>query len=110
MLTEEAIRELLTQAANAPNNQAARAALVELDEEGVEALTSAFYAGVSEAVGDVLIEVVGEIGGPDALSLLRYIYHFEEKHPSWQQAAKHGLLRNRDNLDQKEIVDLLRGL
>ncbi len=83
----------------------ARAALLALDEDAVNPLIDAFHAGVSEAGGLAIIDLVAEIGGPDALTLLRYVYHFEAR-PAWKTAARRGLLLNRSNLDASELAEL----
>lgn len=85
----------------------AHAALRSLDEEIVDPLIGEFYSGVSERLGVVIIELVTEIGGPDALSLLRNVYHFDDHHTAWRAAARRGLLHNRHNLDASELDDLL---
>ena len=76
------------------------------DEEAVNPLIAEFHAGVSEALGVAIINLVGEIGGPDALTLLRYVYHFEEKHLEWHKAAREALLYNQCNLDSDELAAL----
>ena len=83
-------------------------ALFALDEEAVNLLADEFYAGVSEPLGVAILDIVGEIGGPDALSMLRNVYHFEDKHESWRKAGARGLLTNRDNLDAAEVEELMR--
>jgi hypothetical protein len=88
--------------------ETARMALFALDEEAVNLLADEFYAGVSEALGVAILDIVGEIGGPDALSMLRNVYHFEDKRVSWRKAAARGLLMNRDNLDTAEVEEVER--
>jgi hypothetical protein len=87
---------------------AARAALIALDEDIVDPLIGEFYSGVSEALGVAILDLAAEIGGPDALSLLRNVYHFDDHHAAWREAAGRGLLHNRHNLDASELDDLLR--
>ena len=91
---------------DAAAREAARAALLVEDEDIVAPLVAEFHAGVSEALGVAIISLVGEIGGPDALTLLRYVYHFEDKRPAWQRAAREALLYNQHNLDSTELEDL----
>src|SRR5262249_13572655 len=93
---------------DAARRDAARAALLAYDEEAADFLIAEFHAGVSAALGIAIIELVSEIGGPDAMTLLRYVYHFEEKCPVWQKAAAHALLYNQHSLDQSELEDLCR--
>jgi hypothetical protein len=85
-----------------------RHALFALDEDAVTLLVEEFFAGVSEGLGLAMLDVVSEIGGPEALSMLRNVYHFEERRESWKRAAAQGLLRNRDGLDAAELEELLR--
>jgi hypothetical protein len=84
-----------------------RLALFTLDEDAVTLLVEEFFAGVSEPLGLAMLDVVSEIGGPEALSMLRNVYHFEDRRESWKQAAARGLLRNRNGLDAKEVEELL---
>lgn len=84
----------------------ARETLMAFDEEVVDPLTTVFHSGTTESIGMVIIHIVGEIGGPDALTFLRGVYHFEERQVVWKQAAAHGLLHNRDNLDASEVADV----
>jgi hypothetical protein len=86
--------------------EAAWAALRTLDEDAMDPLTDAFYAGVPEATGVCILNLVAEIGGPDALLLLRSVYDSSER-PAWKRAAASGLLRNADNLEAVER-DMLR--
>lgn len=83
----------------------ARVELLALDEDAVNPLIEAFYAGVGEAGGVAIIDLVAEIGGPDALTLLRYAYHFEER-LALKEAARRGLLLNQNNLDAQELAEL----
>lgn len=87
--------------------ESAQAELLSLDEEIVDPLIGEFYSGVSERLGVAIIELVAEIGGPDALSLLRNVYHFDDHHVAWRAAARRGLLHNRHNLDTTELDNLL---
>jgi hypothetical protein len=88
----------------------AHIALRSLDEEIVDPLIGEFYSGVSERLGISILELVAEIGGPDALSLLRNVYHFDDKHVAWRDAVRRGLLHNSNNLDASELTDLLRNI
>jgi hypothetical protein len=88
--------------------EAAREALLALDEEIVDPLVGEFYSGVSEALGVAILNLAAEIGGPDALSLLRNVYNFDDHHAAWRAAAARGLLHNRHSLDAHELDELLR--
>ena len=68
----ENFRQLLSDLIHSDTAQreSAFAALRSLDEEIVDPLVGEFYSGVSEALGIAILELVAEIGGPDALSLV----------------------------------------
>jgi hypothetical protein len=51
--------------------QIARLALLQQDEAIVGLLVDAFYAGVSLALGVELLNVIGQIGGYEAVALFR---------------------------------------
>lgn len=75
---------------------AAKAALYALDEDAVEPLVEQFYAGVSEAAGLAIIEVIGEIGGFEARIFLEDLTHLTARstNESWRFAARLALARN----------------
>ena len=73
--------------------QQARIMLLTLDEEAVEALIDAFYAGVNEAQGVVLLDVVAEIGGFEALQLLEDVF-LNGSNDVWKRWAALGMARN----------------
>ena len=74
---------------DAARHDEARTALLALDEEAIPALVEVFYAGVSEADGLLLLELIGQIGGYEAVNLLRDVYDHER--PLWREAAAHWL-------------------
>ncbi|MEL6271163.1 MAG: HEAT repeat domain-containing protein [Chloroflexota bacterium] len=82
--------------------QRARIMLLALDEEAVQPLTDAFYAGVNEAQGVVLLDVVAEIGGFEALQLLEDVFYNGTK-DVWQRWAGLGMARN----GRADILDAL---
>lgn len=82
--------------------QRARVMLLAMDEDAVTALADAFYAGVNEAQGVVLLDVVAEIGGPEALQLLEDVYQNPSK-PVWERWAALGLARN----FREDVLDTL---
>jgi len=94
---------------DAAQREAARTALLSLDEEAVDPLIAEFHAGVSDAMGAIIIELVGEIGGPDALTLLRYVFNFEEHRPQCHAAAVKAMHYNAHSLDQSERDALPKG-
>lgn len=73
----------------------ARFVLLGLDEVVVSSLIDLFYAGLSEAAGLAVIELVAEIGGFEARSLLEDVAHLSSYgRESWRGAARLGLVRN----------------
>lgn len=80
---------------DAAAREQARSVLVALDEMVVSSLIDLFYAGLSEAAGLVVIELVAEIGGFEARSLLEDVAHLSSHgRESWRGAARQGLARN----------------
>lgn len=96
--------QLLT-GSNPTQQTVARMLLISLQEDAVEPLIEQFYSGVNEANGKMILNILGEIGGPDALVTLRSVYHFDD-HAGLRRAAAEGLLRNRSNLDKDELEEL----
>lgn len=92
---------------NEAKRLAARMTLLALEEDAVNPLVDEFYAGVTTTIGEAILEIISEIGGPDALAILRNVYHFEDENAVLRRAAVRGLLRNRENLDKDELDDLL---
>jgi HEAT repeat protein len=78
---------------DAKRQQQARIVLLAMDEDAVPPLVDAFYAGVTEAQGVVLLDIVAEIGGPDAIQLLEDVSEHPGK-PAWERWALLGLARN----------------
>jgi len=90
------LRQLLTQLTGADPQQrdAARLAILRLDEDAVELLDDEFYSGVNEATGLAILRLLSEIGGPEALNTLSFVHEIEARYPSWRDAAAHGLADN----------------
>ncbi len=86
--------------------QVAEMILLALDEDAVDPLIDEFYAGVTDAQGVAILEIMAKIGGPDAMSTLRNVFHFEESRASLKYAAANGLLFNSDNLSQDELEEI----
>jgi hypothetical protein len=78
---------------SADERETARHALLRMDEDAVDLLTDEFYAGVDEATGVAILEIVSIIGGPDALRLLKFACYFGDKE-AWRQAGARGLADN----------------
>jgi hypothetical protein len=76
--------------------QSALKVIAEQDENAVAPLIDQFYAGVNEATGLVIIDLISTIGGFEARQLLEDVYHLDQtyKHASWRQSAQIGLKRN----------------
>ena len=81
----------------------ARSSLLALDEDAVDGLVDEYYAGGNDATGVAILEVVAEIGGPDAMSTLRNVFYLETARRDLQLAAARGLLHNRYSLSPHEI-------
>jgi hypothetical protein len=101
-------RVLVEQLASPDNDERlnARQTLLEMDEDALEPLTNVFYGGVNDTQGVAVLELVAEIGGPDALSMLRNVFYFEDQRVALKQKAAHGLLQNRANLSPNEIEEV----
>lgn len=77
--------------------------LLDRDEDAIEPLADAYYAGVNDTLGVAILKIMAEIGGWEALAILRNIFQFEEERLAFKQAAAQGLMHNRDNLSHDEI-------
>jgi len=86
--------------------QSARTTLLEMDENAIDPLIDQFYAGVTDAEGVAILQIMAEIGGPDALSTLRNVFYFEDTRPILQRCAANGLLHNRIALSHKELEEV----
>jgi hypothetical protein len=87
--------------------QTARVMLLALDEEAVQALVDAFYAGVNEAQGVVLLDVVAEIGGHEALQLLEDVF-LNGANAAWRRWAALGMARNNRDDILPDLMDWLQ--
>lgn len=94
------ISQLIQQLTSGDETQrtAARQQILAMDEDAVEPLTDEFYAGVNEAAGEVILEILGEIGGWEALNVLRDTYA-NPRYESWKIAAERGLAYNGQSPD-----------
>jgi hypothetical protein len=95
MSNPETIRELLRTLVHGSDEEreAARTEFYRMDEDAVDPLCEEFYAGVDEATGVAILEVISAIGGPDALRLLKYACYFGDKE-AWREAGARGLADN----------------
>ncbi|MBA3872543.1 MAG: hypothetical protein H0X30_25680 [Anaerolineae bacterium] len=85
---------------------AARSVLLQMDEDVMDLLVAEFYAGMPEKLAVSLIEIIGEIGGYEALNLLGDIYYSPDTRPALKVAARLALLRNADNLEPLQVAKL----
>lgn len=100
----ELVRQLVHESSD--TRASARRILLELDEMAVDPLLDEFYAGVTDAQGVAILEIVAEIGGPDAMSTLRNTFHFEETRLAFKNAAARGLLHNGYSLSPNERLEV----
>jgi hypothetical protein len=96
---EELVQRFLS--AQAIHQIAARMILLAIQEEAIEPLADAFYAGVNEKQAVMILQVLGEIGGYEALQILRDVFK-HEPNLSLKMAAAEGLIRNANNLSLDE--------
>jgi hypothetical protein len=85
--------------------QSALRALYAGDEAAAVILCDLVAAGLNEAQTCAVLEVVGEIGGFDAIMLLLDVFYFEPR-PRVKKAAAHALKRNNANLNAQERADV----
>jgi len=93
---------------DAVHSAAARMILRALQEDAIESLADTYYAGVSDEQAIALLELIAEIGGYEALNMLRDIVRHELKRRDVRLTAAAGLLHNSDNLSKKERKTLER--
>lgn len=96
---------------NAAERLAARMLLVALGEHAADALIDALYNGVSDRHGIKILLLLGEIGGPDALNLLREVFDYDGgQRAGFKFAAAQGLINNIDALSPHEVQAVTRYL
>jgi len=91
---------------DAAERDAARSTLLQMDEDVMDLLVAEFYAGMPEKLAVALLEIMGEIGGYEALNLLGDVYYTPDTRPALKVAARFALLRNADNLDPQQVAKL----
>ena len=64
------------------------------DEDAIEVLIDAFYAGINEVGGVAIITLVSEIGGYEARIFLEDLLQHPIHHDSWKHAVIEGLKFN----------------
>ena len=95
-MTPQDIRRLIGQLTSAVliERTAARLLFLKMDEDAIQPLADELYSGVSEAVGVAILELMGEIGGWEALTVLQDIYFAESSRPELVRAAEQALKDN----------------
>ena len=108
-MSTQPFQQLITQLGSSEPEefQAAHVILLGMDEDAINPLIDAFYSGVNETGGLAVLELVAQIGGPDALSLLRNVFGDQSTRELWRQAAAVGLLYNVDDLSEEEADAVL---
>lgn len=86
--------------------ESARAELLRMDEDVMDLLVAEFYAGMPEKLAVSILDIIGEIGGYEALNLLGDVYYSSDTRPALKAAARLALLRNADNLDPLQVARL----
>lgn len=81
--------------------QAAKMILYALQEAAIEPLADLYYAGVTEAEGVAIASLFGEIGGYEALNVLRDVFKYESR-VALKRAAALGLMEHVFSLSQDE--------
>lgn len=101
-------RTLMTQLASLDTTErdSAHNALLQMDEDVMDLLVAEFYAGMPDKLAVSLLEIIGEIGGYEALNLLGDVYYSHDTRPAVKAAARLALLRNADNLDPQQVAKL----
>lgn len=94
--------------AEAVHRMAARMILLALQEDAIEPLADAYFAGVNDEQGTAILDLMADIGGYEALNIMRDIVRHETKRLPLRVAAAEGLLQNEDNLSKKEIKAIKR--
>jgi hypothetical protein len=89
------VRERLKQITDGSVEERAAAwlAFLRLDEDAVQALADELYSGVDEQTGVVILELLAEIGGWEAMIVLQDIYQAGGRDALVKTAAR-GLARN----------------
>ncbi len=95
-MTPQDIRRLIGQLTSAilVERAAARLALLKMDESAVQPLADELYSGVDEFTGVAILELMGEIGGWEAITVLQDIYFAEGSRPALAKAAAQALKDN----------------
>jgi hypothetical protein len=95
-MTPDDIRQLIGQLISPilVERNAARLVFFKMGEDAVQPLADELYSGVTEGVGAAILEVMGEIGGWEALAVLQDLYFAENTRPAMRRAAAQALKDN----------------
>jgi len=86
-----------------PEDQlAARIIIISMQERAVPQLIDEYYAGVNDAGAIAILDLLGQIGGPAALNMLREVVRLEKQNVPIRVTAAQALMRNADTLSPKE--------
>jgi hypothetical protein len=88
------------------DSQATRQTLLAYQEDAIVPLSNTFFAGVDDALGTLILQLMAEIGGFEAMATLMNVFVFETQRPVLQRIAVQGLWANQDNLSPKERADV----
>ena len=91
--------------ADATSSMAARMILLALQEDAVDPLADEYYSGVNPAQGVAILELIGHIGGFEAMLILRNVFQWEDR-PAFKRAAALALLANPNGLSPHEWDEL----
>ncbi|GAB4525029.1 MAG: hypothetical protein OHK0046_40360 [Anaerolineae bacterium] len=83
--------QLVQQLTDPATRDMARDTLLRLDEAAVEPLVDQFYAGVNEATGLAILEILATIGGYEALLLMQDVHLNGAQYPAWAEMAVQAL-------------------
>lgn len=92
------------------NRTAARMILIAVQEDAIDPLADAYFAGVNDEQGLAILNLMAEIGGYEALNILRDILKHEKRRRILRIAAAEGLMMNEDNLSEQEVTAIKRFL
>ncbi len=84
----------------------ARDALLRMDEDAMDLLVAEYDAGMPDKLAVSLLNIIGEIGGYEALNLLGDVYYSHDTRSAVKAAARLALLRNADTLDPQQVAKL----
>lgn len=100
-MTPDDARRLIAQltSASVTERAAARLTFLKLDEDAIQPLANELYSGVNTSTAVAILELMGEIGGWEALVVLQDICFAESTRSSLAKAAAQALVENgRDDL------------